>query len=56
MTQNFFTVADQTGRSGQYIKKEETISVIKKILEGYLDKLSDEALLNIEKLSDIGHE
>lgn len=56
MTQNFFSVAEQTGRPGQYIKKEETILGIRKILKGYLDKLPDETLLNVPKVEDIYYE
>jgi F-type H+-transporting ATPase subunit beta len=53
MTQNFFTVADQTGKPGQYIKREETVQGVKAILEGHLDKLPDENLLNIGTLNEI---
>jgi F-type H+-transporting ATPase subunit beta len=55
MTQNFFVVADQTGKPGQYIKREETVFGIKTILEGTLDRIPDEKLLNIGSLKDISY-
>jgi len=56
MTQNFFVVADQTGKPGQYVKKAETVFGIKAILEGNLDRIPDEELLNIGSLKNIPHE
>lgn len=55
MTQNFFVVSEQTGKPGQYVEKEKTIEGIKMILEGNLDKISDEKLLNIKDLSEIDY-
>jgi len=53
MTQNLFTVAEQTGVAGQYVKKEETIKGVKAILEGELDRVPEEAFLFIASLSDL---
>lgn len=53
MTQNLFTVADQTGVPGQYVKREETIKGVKAILEGELDRIPKEAFLFIGSLSDL---
>lgn len=53
MTQNLFTVADQTGASGQYVKREETIKGVKAILEGELDGVPEEAFLFIGGLSGL---
>lgn len=53
MTQNLFTVAEQTGIAGQYVKKEETIKGVKKILEGELDRVPEEAFLYIGGLKDL---
>lgn len=53
MTQNLFTVAEQTGRPGQYVKKEEAIKGVKAILEGELDRIPEEALLYIGSLKDL---
>ena len=53
MTQNLFTVTDQTGAPGQYVKREETIKGVKAILEGKLDQVPEEAFLYIGGLSDL---
>jgi len=53
MTQPFFVVAEQTGKPGKYIEREKTIQGVTKILEGELDQVSDETLLNISDLSDL---
>jgi len=53
MTQNLFTVAEQTGVAGQYVKREETIKGVKAILEGELDRVPEEAFLFIAGLSDL---
>jgi F-type H+-transporting ATPase subunit beta len=53
MTQNLFTVAEQTGVPGQYVKRKETIEGVKAILEGKLDWIPEEAFLYIGGLSDL---
>lgn len=53
MTQNLFTVAEQTGVPGQYVKREETIKGVKAILEGKLDRVPEEAFLYIGGLNDL---
>jgi F-type H+-transporting ATPase subunit beta len=53
MTQNLFTVEDQTGIPGKYVKKEETIEGVKAILEGKLDHVPEEAFLFIGSLKDL---
>ncbi len=53
MTQNLFSVAEQTGISGQYVTKKETIKGIKAILEGELDQVPEELLLFISGLDDL---
>jgi len=53
MTQDFFVVSDQTGRPGKYVKREKTIEGVKKILDGSLDRLPDDILLNIGDLDEI---
>ncbi len=50
MTQDFFVVEEQTKRKGQYVKREKTIEGVKKILEGELDKISDEDLINVGEI------
>ena len=53
MTQDLFVVSDQTNRPGKYVKREKTIKGVKEILEGNLDRLPDEILLNIGDLDEI---
>lgn len=53
MTQNLFTVAEQTGIKGQYVKREETIKGVKAILEGRLDRTMEESFLFIGGLNDL---
>ena len=50
MTQDFFVVTEQVGKPGKYVKREETVAGVKKILEGELDRFSDEELLESEDL------
>jgi F-type H+-transporting ATPase subunit beta len=53
MTQNLFTVSEQTGTKGQYVKREETIKGVKAILEGRLDRTMEESFLFIGGLNDL---
>lgn len=53
MTQNFFVAENQTGRKGVYVPVEETITVVKNILEGRYDDISEDKFLYIGGLSDI---
>lgn len=53
MTQNIFTVAEQAGIAGQYVKKEEVIKGVKAILEGRLDQTPEEAFLFIGGINDL---
>lgn len=53
MTQNFFVVSDQTGKRGQYVRKEKTIEGVRAILEGKLDKVDDSKLIDLEDVSQL---
>jgi len=53
MSQNLFVVADQTGIPGQYVPREKTIEGVRKILEGELDSVPEEKLLNIGALDEL---
>ena len=53
MTQNLFTVAEQTGKPGQYVKREEVVKGVKAILGGELDQVPEEAFLYIGDLGDL---
>ncbi len=50
MTQDLFVLTKQTGKPGKYVGREKTVRGIRKILEGELDRLPDEALLGIGDL------
>lgn len=54
MSQDFFVVSDQTGRPGKYVKRKETIRGVREILNGKLDRVSDETLLFISDLTELG--
>ncbi len=56
MTQDFFVVSDQTGKKGKYVKREETILGVRAILNGQLDNIADEKLINTGSLKDIKNE
>ena len=53
MSQNLFVVADQTGIPGQYVPREKTVEGVRKILEGELDSVPEEKLLNIGALDEL---
>lgn len=50
MTQDFFVITEQTRKPGKYVGREKTVRGVRKILEGELDQLPDEALLGIDDL------
>jgi F-type H+-transporting ATPase subunit beta len=53
MTQNFFVAENQTGRKGVYVPVEETVTVVKGILEGRYDDISEDKFLYIGGSADI---
>lgn len=53
MSQNLFVVTDQTGVPGQYVPREKTVEGVRKILEGELDLVPEEKLLNIGALDEL---
>ncbi len=53
MTQNLFTVSEQTNIPGQYVTREKTIKGVKAIVEGELDQTLEEKLLYIGGLDDL---
>jgi len=53
MTQDFSVVEDQTQRKGKFVKRKETIEGVKAILEGKLDQIPTERLLNIGSLKEL---
>jgi F-type H+/Na+-transporting ATPase subunit beta len=48
MNQDFFVIADQTNKPGKYVKREQTVQTIKKILRGEMDRYDDEDLINAD--------
>lgn len=53
MSQNLFVVAEQTGIAGQYVPRQKTVEGVRKILEGELDSVPEEKLLNIGTLDEL---
>ena len=53
MTQPFKVAEDQTGRKGEYVRLEDTIKDVKSILEGKMDEVNEEKLLNIGSLKNV---
>ena len=53
MTQPFFVVQNQTGIEGKYVKREETIRGVRRILEGETDDVPEEFLMNLGSLDEI---
>jgi F-type H+-transporting ATPase subunit beta len=53
MTQNFFVAENQTGRKGVYVPVEETILVVKGILEGRYDDIPEDKFLYIGGSADV---
>jgi F-type H+-transporting ATPase subunit beta len=52
MTQNFFAVESQTGKTGQYVPLKTTIVDVKDLLAGKYDGIEPEKLLNIGSLAE----
>ena len=53
MTQYFFVVAAQTGKSGVKVPLEQTVKDVKSILEGKFDSYDPEEFLFIGSLEDV---
>ena len=53
MTQPFFTLESQSGRPGVFVKREETIADVEKILSGAYDKVAPEKFLYIGSAKEI---
>lgn len=54
LTQPFFMTAEQTGRPGVYVSRDQTVSDIKLILSGNLDNIPTEKFMYIGSLKDAG--
>jgi F-type H+-transporting ATPase subunit beta len=53
LTQPFYTAETQTGRKGEFVPKNQTISDIRQILEGEMDTIPANALLYIGSLDSL---
>ncbi len=53
LTQPFYTAEVQTGRKGVYVSRKETVSDIRKIIDGKVDGVPASSLLYIGTLSDL---
>src|SRR3989338_708666 len=54
LTQPFFTTESQTGKKGVFVPREKTVLDVKMILEGKLDNVMAEQLMNIGSIQDVG--
>lgn len=54
MTQPFFTMETHTGRPGVFVKREETIGDVLKIIEGAYDQVAPETFRYIGSLAGVG--
>lgn len=52
LTQNFFVAAEQTGKPGSFIKREDTLEDLKAILDGKADDIDETRLRNIGRLQE----
>ncbi len=52
MTQSFFVTENQTGRKGEYVKRENTIADVKNILNGGYDTVEPERLMYVGTLQN----
>ena len=53
MTQNFFTIEDQSGKKGAFVPIAETIADVAAILEGKYDTVDPDKMLNIGSLKEL---
>lgn len=53
MTQSLYMVANQTGRPGSYVKRDEAVLDVTNILEGKIDEWPPEQLMNIGTLREV---
>jgi F-type H+-transporting ATPase subunit beta len=53
MTQNFFSVEEQTGKPGVFVPLTETVEVVAAIVAGKYDQISEDKLLYVGGVKDI---
>lgn len=53
MSQSFYTLTDQTGREGVFVKKEQTVKEVGEILSGKFDTVDPNKFLFVTALTDI---
>jgi F-type H+-transporting ATPase subunit beta len=56
MTQNFFVAENQTGRKGVFVALKDNVDVVKGILEGRYDDISEDKFLYIGGADDLKHD
>lgn len=54
MTQELFVTSESTGETGQYVPIKKTLSDVKEVLSGRLDKIPDEQFTYIQDLEGLG--
>ncbi|EKD99648.1 MAG: hypothetical protein ACD_22C00216G0001, partial [uncultured bacterium] len=52
MTQNFFVSSEQTGRAGVYVKLQDTVAGVRRILDGEMDNIPENKFMFISTISD----
>jgi F-type H+-transporting ATPase subunit beta len=52
MTQDFYSAEEQTGSKGVFVPLADTLSGVVAIMEGKIDQVSDEKLMNIGKIDE----
>lgn len=53
MTQNFSVVENQTGKKGDYVRRETTVSNVRDILDGKYDSFEPEKFLYVGELKEV---
>ncbi|MBI4079116.1 MAG: F0F1 ATP synthase subunit beta [Candidatus Levybacteria bacterium] len=52
MTQSFFTVENQTGRTGKFVKIEDTVNDVRAILDGRYDEVNPDKFLFLGNMAE----
>ncbi len=55
LTQPFFVTEPQTGKEGVFVPRKTTVSEMKDILSGKLDRIPNNQLVNIGSLKELSH-
>jgi len=56
LSQPFFVAESFTGRAGKYVKRQDTVTAFKRIVEGELDEIPEQAFYMCGKIDDVYEE